>query len=88
MKEKIAKKRAEQEGYNHYEEYPEDSGVKRLCRQQANQILALITEEIEKVENKWLNKDIDSEGEYAVLCYNREKGFEECRQMILALLKE
>ena len=49
--------------------------------------IALIREEIEKVENKWLNQDIVTEGEYAVLCYNREKGFEECRQKILALLK-
>jgi len=87
MKEKIAKKRAEQEGYNHYEEYPEDSGVKRLCRQQADQILTLITEEIENVENPYIVVEERDNGiEFKQMMGAFE--FEQCRKKILALLKE
>ena len=54
----------------------------------AGDILNEVAQEIKKVENKWLNQDIVSEGDYAVMCYNREKGFEECRQKILRILND
>jgi len=45
----------------------------------ADQILTLITEEIEKVENPCIDA-----GKYKGLCWPE---FEDCRQKILALLK-